>query len=305
MVTVSEREPESLHPATARPLRPLALGMRRWLWVDSFLVLVTGIQCFLLADFTAELFAWTISPPLTAAFLGASYWAAFPLVFLSARERAWAHARVAVYGVLVFTTVTLAATLLHLDRFHLASPQLPARVAAWAWMVVYVLVPPSLLALLLRQQRVPGRDPERTAPLPNGFRLVLVAQATVLVPLGIALVLVPPAGVLWPWALTPLTARAVGAWLLGMGITFAHAAWENDWPRLRAVMVGYACLGALQLVALLRYAGFVKWERPTAWLYVLFLGSILVVGLYGWRSAWRPAPPGEPRRLPGLRYGQP
>src|SRR5688500_10950706 len=162
MVTESERETESLHSATAQPL---ILDMRRWLWADSFLVLVTGIQCFVLADFTAAFFAWTINPPLTAAFLGASYWAAFPLVFLSAREREWARARVAVYGVLVFTTVTLVATLLHLDRFHLGSPQPLARVAAWAWMAVYVLVPPSLLVLLLRQRRASGRDPERTAPL--------------------------------------------------------------------------------------------------------------------------------------------
>ena len=269
-------------------VRVVTPGMRRWLRLDALLVFVTGVQCFVLAEYTALFFAWTIQPPLTAAFLGAAYWAALPLVWLSARAGAWARARVAVYGVLVFTTVTTVATLLHLDRFHLGAGQPPlALLAGWAWMIVYLAVPPSLLFLLLRQRRVPGGDPARVAPLPTWARAVLVAQAVVMLPLGVWMFAAPGASGWWPWALTPLTSRAVGAWLLGIGLTTAHAAWEGDWARLRPAMASYALLGALQLVNVARFAGTVEWNEPGAPLYVLFLVSVLGMGLYGWRAATR------------------
>ena len=38
-----------------------------------------------------ETFAWTIQPPLTAAFLGAGYAAGFVLVVLSLRDPVWAR----------------------------------------------------------------------------------------------------------------------------------------------------------------------------------------------------------------------
>jgi hypothetical protein len=43
--------------------------------------------------------------PLTAAVLGAGYWASFALELLSARERHWARTRVAVPAVLLFSTL--------------------------------------------------------------------------------------------------------------------------------------------------------------------------------------------------------
>ena len=39
--------------------------------------------------------------------------------------------------------------------------------------------------------------------------------------------------------------------------------------------------GALQLIALARYAGQVEWNRPAAGLYVAFLASVLAVGVVG------------------------
>ena len=85
------------------------------------MVLLAGVPLFVGSEQTDQYFAWTIRPPLTAAVLGALYWSAVPFVFLSAREREWANARLAVPGVLVFTTLGLIATVLHADRFHFTS----------------------------------------------------------------------------------------------------------------------------------------------------------------------------------------
>src|ERR1043165_3310528 len=113
-------------------VRLTTLGMRRMLLAASILVFIVGIQLFILGEMTDTLFAWTIQNPLTAAFLGAAYWASFAMEFLASRRRVWAYARIAVPAVLIFTGLTLVATLLHLDKFHLNDPNLITRGAAWA-----------------------------------------------------------------------------------------------------------------------------------------------------------------------------
>ena len=130
------------------------------------MVLVAGVPLFVGSEQTDQYFAWTIRPPLTAAVLGALYWSAVPFVFLSAREREWANARLAVPGVLVFTTLGLIATVLHADRFHFTSPVFVARAVAWAWLAIYVLVPPITAILLVNQLRRARGDPARSQPLP-------------------------------------------------------------------------------------------------------------------------------------------
>jgi hypothetical protein len=254
-------------------------GMRAWFLIDCVLVLVAGLQLFVFSAHTARLFAWTIAPPLTAAFLGASYWASLPLIYLSSRRTAWADARLAVYGVLAFTILTTAATLLHLGRFHFAAAAIGARAAAWIWLLVYAIVPPVLSLLLAAQLRVPGADPPRREPVPPLVRLALGLLAPIMVAAGFALFV--QAREWWPWPLTPLTARAVGGWLIGIGIIVAQAWWENDLHRIKPAMLAFAVLGALQLIAVARYQASIDWSRPIAFVYVGVLLIISGVGVLG------------------------
>jgi hypothetical protein len=263
-------------------VQPVSRVMHWWFLVDTILVLIAGIQLFVLSEFTQYFFAWTIQSPLTAAVLGAAYWGALPFVFYAWRARMWAHARIAVFGVMIFTALSFILTLVHFSRFHLNSPNWTAQVAFWAWLVVYGLVPPGLLVGWLLQRREPGQDPPRSEPLPGWFRGVLVAQAAIMLGVGIALYLAPGAVIaVWPWALTPLTAGALGAWSIGIGLTVAHSVWENDWRRVHGAALAVVALGALELIALGRYAGEVDWGRASAWLVALFMASLLAIGLVG------------------------
>jgi hypothetical protein len=282
-------EQPAVAPTTASaPVTPLTDGMRRMLIVSGGLVLVTAVQLFVLSEQTDVFFAWTIQPPLTAASLGAAYAASCVVEWLAARERVWARARVAVPAVLVFTTLTLVATLLHLDRFHLASPALVTRAAAWTWLAVYAVVPPVMAVILARQLRVGGGDPPRAARLAPALRVIVGLQGGIMLGMGIVLFVAPQAAApAWPWMLTPLTARATGAWLVGLGVAAVHVVAEDDPTRVRPAMAGFAVLGALQLVALARYAGSVNWTRPDAWVHVVFLLSLLGAGLVGWRASSR------------------
>ena len=69
---------------TARPLTP---ELRALLAGFAGLALIAGFLLFPLAEETDRFFSWTIQPPLTAAFLGAAYWAAFVLIGWSAHPR--------------------------------------------------------------------------------------------------------------------------------------------------------------------------------------------------------------------------
>jgi hypothetical protein len=272
----------------ARTAAPTIPGMRRLLYVNSTLVLVIGIPLYLRSDRTDSWFAWTIHPPLTAAVLGAGYWASFVLELLSARERLWARTRVAVPAVLLFSTLTLAITLVHADRFHFHSPRLITRAGTWGWLVVYVSVPVAMSWLLVAQLRQARPEPARVAPLAAWVRVVLAVQAAVMLLVGVPLLLAPSVLLgAWPWALTPLTGRAIGAWAIGIGTIAAHAVWENDWWRLRPMMLSYTMLGVLQLTAVLRYPTELDWSDPAAVVYVCFLATILLLGGYGW---WKTGP---------------
>jgi hypothetical protein len=73
----------------------------------------------------------------------------------------------------------------------------------------------------------PGTAPEGRR-LPPLVRRALGVQGAVMVVVGVALLAVPvQAGRLWPWSLTALTGRAVGTWLVGLGIIAAQS-WHAD-----------------------------------------------------------------------------
>lgn len=270
-------------PVEASSVRPLISGMRAMFVVSCVTVSLAGFQLCVLTEYTHRFFAWTIDVPLTAAFLGASYWGSFALVLVASRQQAWALARIAVPGVWLFTVLTLLATLIHIDLFCMDST------FGWAWLVVYLVVPLGYGVFSVRQLRIAGGDPPRQAPLPRWLRFVLGVQAAIMLIWGTALFLVPQTmAALWPWALTPLTGQAVGAWLIGVGVTAAHMCWENDFGRVYAGMAGFAVLGALQLLALARYgAATVDWSSAGGWIYLLFVLSVLSAGLYSWLEARR------------------
>jgi hypothetical protein len=258
----------------------------RWLLrIAGFLVLLAGFQLFILTEFTDQYFAWTIQPFITAAFLGGGYFASFLLEFLASRSRTWDDARIAVPAVFTFTTLTLIATLLHLNRFHFNSPIVLAQFAAWFWLAIYATVPPAMLVMWIQQHRLSGDGDERSLPLPTVLRIILIAQAIVMLVWGTALFVAPSFFIAtWPWKLTPLTSRAIGAWLVGIGVLAAHTVIENQHARIRIGLVSFLAFGILEIITLLRYPASFGWGSLSGWLYLTLIGSLSLVGLYSAKS---------------------
>ena len=262
--------------APAAAIRPQLRGLRWFYWVAVGLVLSVGVFLFLLSGDTERLFAWTINPPLTAAFLGANYWAAFFLAFHSARERIWVDARITFAVSVVFITLTMLATALHLDKFNFDN------VNGWLWAVVYFGIPPLLLVLIVMQLRLPGGDPPRASPIERWLSPVVLVLLLVAGAVGLALFLAPStADELWPWPLTPLTSRAVAAWLLALAAGFACTLFERDWRRIAAAVPTFFAMPVLQAVALARYSDTVDWGSVQLWLYLAYLASLLALGGFG------------------------
>jgi hypothetical protein len=254
--------------------------MRILLLVAGALVFLAGVQLFVFPLRTDRYFSWTIAPPMTAVFLGASYWSALAFEWSAAAQRRWADARIAIPTVFVFTTLTLVATLIHIDKFHFGTEfGAGTRAVTWAWLSIYVLVPIIMVVLWVVQTRQPGSEPPRVRTLSAPVRVTVSVQAVLLVGMGLALFVSPlRAASWWPWPLTPLTGRAIGAWCIGLGVAAAHARWENDVRRVQPAAFAFGAFGALQFVSLLRHGGDLHWDRAPAWIYVTFLISAVVIG---------------------------
>lgn len=284
-------------PHTPEHGDPVVPAMRWLLGFAALLVFLAGVQLFLFPLDTDTRFAWTIPVPMTAVFLGASYWSAVALELSGALTRRWTVARVAVPAVFVFTALTFVASMVHLDRFHLAS-ELPVatRAVTWGWIGVYVVVP-VLMALAWWLQSRAGTAVPPPAGLPPLLRAILAVLAVVLIALGAALFVAPTwADAAWPWPLTPLVGMAIGAWNVGLGVAAGHAWLIDDAPSLAPVGLTGVLFGALQTVALLRHGDEVDWSTLPGIGYLVGLVTITVVGVWLLVAGRRPPVPPDPKR---------
>ncbi len=241
--------------------------------IAGVLVVLAGFSLFVLTEHTDRFFAWTINPPVTAAFMGAAYWSAAILQFSAWRSSSWNRAAAVLPGIVTFTVLTLIATLIHVDRFHLDNP------LGWIWIGIYVLFPVAALLVIRRHGR-PGRiQPGPGGQMPEGLRVLSLIQSAVLIPTGIALFLVPAiAESIWSWELTPLTARAVAAWLIGMGVTAAFEAWQRDGELARLLGLGKLVLVLLVAMAVGRYSGDVNLGSTQFAVGIIFCALLLTDG---------------------------
>lgn len=261
-------------------MRPVTPRLRLTLEVFAGLALIAGALLFLGATRTDAWWSWTIQPPLTAATLGAFYWAAFVLILMAARSQTWARARPAVYPVAVIAALLLLITLIHIDRFDLNS------LFGVFWVVAYALVPVLLAWTLLEQRGIPGEDRRGGQRLPKLLRRLLIIEGVVMLVAGILLLVAPGvADGIWPWALSPLTSRAIGSFLFGIGLAALFAVRDDDPLSFRGAALAYTVLGLLELLALNLHTPDLGDRPPATTLYAAFWVAVVLTGVYGLSAA--------------------
>ena len=91
-------------------VRLQSAGLRWLLLVSGVLVLLAGVQLFVFTERTDEYFAWTVVPPVSAAFLGAGYFAAMAMEWVAVRQRTWVSARLVAVTIFFFASLTTTIT---------------------------------------------------------------------------------------------------------------------------------------------------------------------------------------------------
>lgn len=212
-----------------------------------------GLALLLFPGRTDDFWAWPIAAPPTAAFIGAGYFGAAVSLALAAREQAWANARLIAVLALTLTTVSLLVTLRDLSPFEFENGGVEG-VLAWAWLAVYVTLPPLVLAAVVRQERAGGRGEYGAEPARSAIRFGLGAAGVLVAGYGIGLLLDWNAlASRWPWPLTRLTAGLVGVWLLIYAVGFLwFALRERSWRRMRIGAIGLVVTILLHVVSAAR-----------------------------------------------------
>jgi hypothetical protein len=283
----------SVQPETQQPPDDVRTGTRRLLVAFAVLTALAVNQLLVLADVSDRYWVWAIHTELTAAFLGAAYGAGLVLSLLSLRERSWARIRIPLITVTAFTVLTSVATVIHNHKLLPTSGGLVARLAAWVWLVIYLVIPVLCLLVVLRQERGRPRLAPARRPMPEWLTIALAAEGAVLLTAGAMLFAggltvhhhVMPMTRFWPWDIMPLSAQVIGAWLLALALAAAMAIGDGDLTRLRIPAVTYTVFGALQLVVVFWYRPFVDADDPWLWAYVALLVAVTATGAYGWRAS--------------------
>jgi hypothetical protein len=261
-------------------MRRVTPRLRLIFQVLAALALIAGALLFVGATRTDAWWSWTIRPPLTAATLGAFYWAAFVLILSAARSETWAQARPAACPAMVIAVLLLATTLFHFDRFDLDS------LFGVFWVAAYAIVPPLLAWALADQVRRPGIDSRGAARLPGALRRALVIEGMAMLVAGAVLLF--SAGLaddLWPWALSPLTSRAIGSFVVGIGLAALVAVRDDDPLSFRGAALAYTVLGLLELLALLLHTSDLEGDHFDTAIYVVSWSVVTLTGTYGLSAA--------------------
>lgn len=247
----------------------------RWLaaFVLPFLLIAFALL-YLWPERTDRLFAWPIKPPLTAMMLAAGYLGGI-LFFARTLRRRWHHVAAGFPAVGLFATLLGIATVLHWDRFH------PGHVSFIAWAGLYFTTPFLVLAAWWANRGAdPGTPDERDLLLPGGWRAVLAAVGALTLATGLLLFLWP-AGLIavWPWTLTPLTARVMGALFTLPGVVGLSLARDGRWSAARVLVQAEVLAFVAILLGVVRGRDAIDFGRPAAWGFVAGMGVMLGLGV--------------------------
>lgn len=243
-------------------------------WTAGIVAVVLATAGVILYGFptrTPLLWAWEINPPTTAMAVGAGYAAGATFFVRAFRSRRWHEVGLAFVAATVLSSMLLVATLLHWENFS------HGHVSFWAWIVVYT-VAPWLLPLLWSRNRDhdPG-DAVDAKVVPDAVRRVVGAVGVAQVGASLAFFVRPSLAMAWwPWSLSPLTTRTLGAFLAFVGVVWLAFLFERRWSALR-LHVESATLGLVLVgLALPRSPADLTLANPVGTAVLALLGGVVI-----------------------------
>ncbi|HEX4728432.1 MAG TPA: hypothetical protein VH298_11590 [Jatrophihabitans sp.] len=231
---------------------------------------------------TQRLFAWHITPTMTPMVLGSVYLGGAYFFVRVVRAPQWHQVAGGFLPVATFATLMGVTTVLHWDRF------IHTNVAFWLWVGLYFTTPVLVLAVFLSNHREYRPAAGGELLLGQFAAAAIVLSAALSTVMSALLYLFPHRAIsIWPWHLTPLTARTLGA-IFALGIAGFGARRERRWTAARIPLQVAGVMLLLILVAGLRAHSEFDSGRPLTWLFAIgFPAAVLIVGLYYLRMETR------------------
>jgi hypothetical protein len=214
--------------------------------------------------------------------LGSAYLGGAWFFVCAARARSWHTVKAGFVPVAVFASLMGIATIVHWNRFH------HGHVAFWLWVLLYFTTPLLIVVVWLRNRRydVPADPDELLLSVPAAR--VLAAVGVLALVVGLFLYLLPAAAMaLWPWSLTPLTSRVLGA-VTCLGLAGIGALVDRRWSSARLPFQVAGVMLTAILVAGVRARAEVDPGNLLTWLLAAgFVGVTAAVAALYWRMERR------------------
>lgn len=249
------------------------LSETRWVagLVIPFLV-VAFIILFIFPDQTGMLFAWKIQPSISAMMLGSAYAGGIYFFTGVLRSRQWHKVKVGFLPVIAFASLLGIATILHWDKFN------HSHVSFFAWAGLYFTTPFIVSFVWLRNRKQDaGNSGEQDTIIPYTWRLIMGAFGSITLVISLFLFLQPGMLIsLWPWTLTPLTARVMGAMFALPGLVGLGIALDKRWDAAILILQSQGFSILLILIASILSSQDYDWVYGGSWLFVGGLGLMLV-----------------------------
>lgn len=218
---------------------------------------------------TDELFAWKIAPPMTPMTLGAVYLGGAYFFVWAFRAKAWHTVKSGFVAVGTFASLMGVSTIVHWDRFN------HSHVAFWLWAGLYFTTPFLVWGIWAANRRRDSRPEPHDLLLPPIARVMMGVTGGVAVVAGLFLFLLPERAIdVWPWQLTPLTSRVLGAVFM-LGIAALGVVSDPRWSSARLMLQVQVFMLTLILVAAARSRADFDTSRVLTWLFLAGFAAAL------------------------------
>jgi hypothetical protein len=277
---MSSAVPPSTNTQTDLPPDPFLPLPRRAVWILFILAIANGGFLYLLPHLAETMHAWSIKPPINAAFMGAGYLGgtvATALALFGARY--WRSVRPFIWPFFALAAALIIATLIHADRFVWSYP------LTWVWTATYTLIPPLAVVIWFVHERAVKAHTPLDARL-NTIRLISWLPGIVMTVLGVVLYVTPESFLsTWPWQITPLLGQAFAAWYLLAGVMSLFVAFSAR--QAHELIIPASTIAVWDILTLLLpvlYSGDMHSDSAAFWLWIVLHGVSLVIAAY---TLWR------------------
>lgn len=208
---------------------------------------------------------------------GISWWGIFfSRVFIAHK---WSTIKLGLLPVTTFASFLGIATVLHWDKFTAGHPSFIM------WAFLYLTLPFVLpVVWWLNRPADPMTLDEHDSYVPKTIERFFLLMGVFLVLVSVVLLIVPDVLIsIWPWTLTPLTARVMGAMFALPGLVGVGIALDKRWSSARIILQSQILSMAFILLAIVLSRGDFDWSQIGSWLFTLSMSAFFafLIGIYG------------------------